>query len=428
MSSYNDAIRQIETSAQILNFSKKTIKKLQSLNHIHKAEIEIEKDGGDKIKAKAYRCQHNNLLGPYKGGIRFHPNVNEDEVKALAVWMSLKSAIVGLPYGGAKGGVRIDPKKLSKNELKSLSQRYVEAFADKLGPWLDIPAPDVNTDGQIMTWMVESFGHYLEKKGLRAIQNHKAAFTGKPVILGGSLGREEATGLGGFYILQELAKKLNKKPYETTLAIQGFGNVAYFFAKFAADAGFRVVAVSNSREGIYVEKSLNPEKTYECLKTQSSFENCACDEKTCHHRNGKIISNQELLALDVDILVPAAIDKVLNTKNISNVQASVILELANGPVTLAAEKQYLKNKNNLVVPDVLANAGGVIVSYFEWTQNLQGYYWSKDVVFNRLKEKINKAFFNVWEEYNNGEDKYSLRTAAYIVALKKLAEAKMLTE
>ena len=414
MSAFSDAMAQVAKAAKVLDLPQKTMETFQKPDRVITHTLEITMDNGKKRQFKAYRSQHNNLLGPYKGGIRYHLNVSEDEVKALSLWMTFKTAIAGLPYGGGKGGITLDPKTLSQAELKRLSHEYVTAFAPDFGPWKDVPAPDVNTDGQIMAWMVEAYRAYLETKGLSSLQNAAATFTGKPIILGGSQGREEATGLGGFYVLQGLMEKLGKKPTQTKVAVQGFGNVAYWFAKFAFDAGYKVISVSNSQAGVYNPDGLDPEKLLRSLADNS-------DWKACFKKVGTVITNEELLALKADILVPAAIDGVLRQDNIAQVKAPIILELANGPLTQEAEDLYLKKTDRLVVPDVLANAGGVTVSYFEWAQNLQGWYWDKQTVFERLKQKMDEAFEEVW----NGKQHYnvSLRTSAYIFALKRLTEA-----
>lgn len=421
MSSFLESVEILKNVGRRIGLSENLLDDISKPDRVLKSEIEIKLENGKTEKYEAYRSQHNNLLGPYKGGIRFHSEVDEDEVKALSLWMTLKTAIAGIPYGGGKGGVRVDPKKLSKTDLKNISVKYVEKFADYFGPWQDVPAPDVNTNSQIMAWMVDAYQSELRKKGFLSLENSQAAFTGKPIILGGSLGREEATGLGGFYVMEELMKKIDKKPYEITIAIQGFGNVSYWFAYFAVNAGYRVVAVSNSQEGIYVESGLSPEKTRDCQLRNNMLRECLCDNKSCSVANGSIISNEELLALNVDVLVPAALGEVINESNVADIKANIILEMANGPVTKRAEEVYLKNSNKLIVPDVLANSGGVIVSYFEWVQNLQGWYWDKETVFNRLHEKMKSSFENVWQESTLSGN--NMRESAYLFALKRIVEA-----
>jgi glutamate dehydrogenase (NADP+) len=422
MSSFDDSARLLGKAAKLIGISDSFLKAIKDPDRVIKHDVIYKRDkDGKSVRLQAFRSQHSNLLGPYKGGIRFHEEVDEDEVKALSLWMSLKTAIADIPYGGGKGGVRVNPKKLSEEELKQVSKSYAREFADVIGPWRDVPAPDVNTDGQIMAWMLSAYQKELEKSGLDRFENVQAAFTGKPTALGGSQGREEATGLGGFYALEKLMEKLGRKPYEVTIAIQGFGNVAYWFAYFAVRAGFRVVSVSNSKGGIYVERGLDPEKTIQCLQQTGQLGSCLCNDKGCSPKIGKAISNKELLELDVDVLVPAALGGVVNSSNVKDVKAPIILELANGPVDLDAENTFLSNSERIIVPDVLANGGGVIVSYFEWVQNLQGTRWDKEKVFKRLKLRMDSAFENIWEEKKAG--KTSMRMAAYIVALKKLVEA-----
>ena len=415
MYAFINAQQQIQKAGETLGLSREVLKKFQRLDRIIKKKIIVKLDNGKKEQFIAYRCQHSNLLGPYKGGIRFHPNVDEDEVKALATWMTIKTAVAGIPYGGAKGGVSIDPQKYSNQELKKVSQAYVEKMASFIGPWQDIPAPDVNTNGQIMAWMTAAYRKYLQKNNLAGLQNAQACFTGKPIILGGSQGREEATGLGGFYILEELMNKLKRKTRDITIAIQGFGNVGSWFAKFAYDAGYKVVAVSNSRGAIFAKKGLNIKKIF----AQSQKDN-----KFHIDKNVQQISNEELLELKVDVLIPAALEGVLTKNNIKKVKADIILEMANGPVTVEAEELFLTKKNRMIIPDVLANSGGVITSYFEWVQNLSANYWIKEEVFEKLHQKMRIAFNDVWEEMITR--KTSFRIAAYILALKRLIEAYLL--
>ncbi|MBT6898712.1 MAG: Glu/Leu/Phe/Val dehydrogenase, partial [Candidatus Pacebacteria bacterium] len=369
MNPHQQSVRQLEQVADLLRDQyqdsvefNQVIEKLKSPNQIIEGEIEVKMDDGSTKKFKAFRSQHNNARGPYKGGIRFHHNVNKEEVMALSTWMTWKCAVTGIPYGGGKGGVIVDPKKLSPKELQSLSRAYAEFIADYIGPWVDVPAPDVNTTPQIMAWMIDAYEGYLKANNRPLQENPLATFTGKPLGLGGSAGRTEATGLGGFFVFEKLVKKLgfdNKK--DVTVAIQGFGNVGYWFAYHAHQAGYKVVAVSDSKGGIYVEDGLDPVVTFKYKQDQGKLP-------------GKAITNEELLELDVDILVPAALENVITKDNAANIKAKAILELANGPTSPEAD-QILADNGVIMVPDVLANAGGVTVSYFEWAQNLQGYYW-----------------------------------------------------
>ena len=354
---------------------------------------------GKVLGHRAFRVQYNNARGPFKGGIRFHPNINEDEMKALAFWMAVKCAVVGIPYGGSKGGVAVDSSALSREELKRLSFAYADFIAPYIGPWQDVPAPDVNTDGQIMAWMLEEY----ERK---TSQQSPATFTGKPVELGGSQGRIEATGLGGVTVLKNYLNFLSSKKLSnqvTNIAVQGFGNVGFWFAKLASEAGFKVVAVSNSKGGIYNSKGLKIGKMADSFKPN--------------------ITNAELLALLVDVLVPAALENTLTKDNASAVRAKLVLEMANGPTTPEAEEILLK-KGIDVLPDVLCNAGGVTVSYFEWAQNLSGYYWPKERVLAEEKKVLTTAFANIYRVVS--QKKISYRQAAFILAVGRILEAMML--
>ena len=415
--------------------SERRWKRLMEHDRILKADLKIGSESHETHESHfiSFRVQHNNARGPYKGGIRFHPGVTEDEVKALSFWMSVKCAVADIPYGGAKGGVIVDPKKLTAAQLQELSRIYVRAFAEFIGPEQDIPAPDVNTNGQIMAWMLDE---YESHETHETHESHFAAFTGKPIELGGSQGREEATGFGGVIVLKELLNRLRnrnfqlpKRNQEISVAIQGFGNVGYWFAHFADQAGFKVVAVSDSRGGVYVPEGLNPETTLRCKEEKGHVAGCYCVGSVCDLKNGRPITNDELLALPVDILVPAALENSLNSQNVSKVKAKIVFEMANGPVTPAADK-ILAEKGILVVPDVLGNAGGVTASYFEWTQNRMGYYWTKEEVLEKLEKKMIEAFNGVWEEWQElGAGPWPLalgtnfRTAAYILGLGKILKA-----
>ena len=376
--------------------------------------------GKIKVRGKvfqAYRIEHNDARGPFKGGIRFHPNASLDEAQALATLMSLKCAVVGIPYGGGKGIVIVDPAKLSPEELKILSQEYAKLVTPFIGPWRDVPAPDVNTDGQIMAWMLEA---YEKEIGMQA----PATFTGKPVELGGSLGRTEATGQGGFYVLEAYLKRnsrfktLNSK---ITVAVQGFGNVGFYFAKIASEAGLRVVAVSDSSGGIYDKKGLNIDELTKLKEKLGSFAEAS---KTGSLKVGQeFITNEELLELPVTVLVPAALENAINKENMEKISAETVFEMANGPTTSEADR-YLNEKGVDVLPDILCNSGGVTVSYFEWAQNLNGYYWTKEKVNEELKKVTTKAFGDI-DEIKTGK-RVSYRKAANYLALKRIVDAMML--
>jgi len=415
---HQNAIKQLEKVAELLRSSYKNkekfdqiISQLKNPQNFFETKLEIKMDNGATQKFRAFRSQHNNARGPYKGGIRFHSNVSADEVKALSTWMTWKCAVVGIPYGGGKGGIIVDPKKLSESELEKLSKAYALWLKDKIGPKIDIPAPDVNTNGQIMAWMVEALGDG---------QDARATFTGKPVASGGSKGREEATGLGGVYILENLGKKLGfKNKKEVTVAIQGFGNVGYWFAYHASELGYKVVAVSGSNGGIYVKDGLDPNKTLECKNNKGNLNECLCINGRCNLDYGITISNEDLLKLKVDVLVPSALENVITKDNAKNIKAKSIIEMANGPITPEAD-EILAKKNIVVIPDVLANAGGVSVSYFEWLQNLADEKWSHDKVLRKLKPLMDGAFAKMWKMKE--KTGVSGRMAAYMGAVKSVVD------
>jgi glutamate dehydrogenase (NADP+) len=379
-----------------------------------KVYLPLKRDNGEIEIFRGYRIQYNNFLGPYKGGIRYFPEVNGDELNTLAFLMTIKCALVGLPLGGAKGGIRVDPKKLSEKELENLSREYVRKIYDFIGPDKDIPAPDVNTNAKIMDWMADEYLKISNSKDIKL----KATFTGKSVQNDGSEGREEATGKGGEIILERFIEKIGfKKPL--TVAIQGFGNVGYNLAKFLYQKGYKLVALSDSKGGIYSEEGFNPEMVMECKKEKGMISGCYCVGSVCDSRLGRDISNEELLELDVDILIPAALENVITEENADRVKAKVILEMANNPLTEEAD-EILNREGVIIIPDILANSGGVTVSYFEMLQNLNNEKWSKEKVFEELEKYLSKAFDEVWqikEKLN-----IDLRKASYIVALRRIYE------
>jgi glutamate dehydrogenase/leucine dehydrogenase len=432
---------QLSTAAAALKKSsqKKDQKALETVEVLRNPQrqvnvtIPVKMDNGSLTFFDGYRVQYNNYKGPYKGGIRFHPQVSIDEVKALSFWMAMKCAVADLPLGGGKGGVIVDPKTLSVKELERLSRGYAKAIADVIGPDRDVPAPDVNTTGQIMGWMVDEFVNYkirnskFETLKTGAKKALRGTFTGKLIKDGGSEGREEATGLGGLYVLQAvLAKKAqetkNKKQEskKLTVAVQGFGNVGYNVAKFLHEQGFQVVAVSDSKGGIYVPEGLDPVQTLKCKEKSGKLAGCYCDGSVCDVKKGKQISNEELLELPVDILVPSALENVITASNAAKIQAAVILEMANGPIAAEADPILFKRKIT-VIPDVLANSGGVTVSCFEWMQNLKGQHWTKVQVNRKLKAKMNDAVDAIWDA--SKELNVNLRTAAFVTAIRRITEA-----
>jgi glutamate dehydrogenase (NADP+) len=385
-------------------------------DRVLEVKVPVKLDG-ELVTFKGYRSQHNNNLGPYKGGLRFHPQVNKDEVMALSLWMSLKTALVGVPFGGGKGGIAVDPKQLTEKELENLSREYVRRIFEVIGPQKDVPAPDVNTNPKIIDWMMDEY--------IRLVKNSKkeiyATFTGKSKH--GLAGRTEATGFGGVAVLKQIAKKLNLNPKNTTVAIMGFGNVGYYFADFASKAGFKVIGVSDSKGGIVKRDSsegflsLDVPLVYECKNEKGSLAGCYCAGGVCDTRGGQMITNEELLQLPVDILVPAALENVITDNNMQNIKAKVIVEMANGPVSPKA-KHYLIKKGVFIAPDILANSGGVAGSYIEWEQNLKGKTYKKEDVLKRLEQMMQKAFENVWNVAE--KEKTNLPEASYLVALKRI--------
>jgi glutamate dehydrogenase/leucine dehydrogenase len=407
-----DSISALETEFADKDRLHQALTLLETPDHVHEGSLEIEMDNGERRSFQAFRSQHNNARGPYKGGIRFHPGVTREEVMALSMWMTWKCAVVGIPYGGGKGGVVVDPKELSTKELERLSRAYVNFLGDAVGPWVDIPAPDVNTTPQIMAWMVDEWQKFHAGKG-RLSENPLASFTGKPLELGGSQGRAEATGLGGVYVLEELFTVMNwPNKRDITIAIQGFGNVGYWFAHHAAARGYKVVAVSDSKGAVYVPEGMDPGQVLHTKENGGSLAD-----------SGQALTNEELLELDVDVLVPAALENVITSNNVENIKAKVIIEMANGPVSPDAESR-LHQRGTIVVPDVLANAGGVSTSYFEWVQNLQGYSWSLSEVLQKLEPLMVSAFADVWQLYKKND--YPLRRAAYAIAVKRVVESLIL--
>ena len=418
--------QQLKEIARVLKLKPSIFRKLEKPDRMIKFEIPIKMDNGKIKKFKGYRCQHNNALGPYKGGIRYHPCATEEGVLALATLMTWKCSLVGLPFGGAKGGVKVDPSKLSSRELEELSRGYVQKMFPWIGPNKDIPAPDVNTNPKIMAWMVDECIKKSCPKGARLARQNRAtkvkllgAFTGKPLDLWGIEGRKEATGYGGVVILKRLAKKLNFNPKKTTLAIQGFGNVGYYFADFANQEGYKILAVSEQEGGSCVKDGLDPIATLKCKEERGSITKCYCWKHVCDLRFGKAITNKELLEIDVDILVPAAVEGVITKKNAPKIKAKYIIEMANGPITSEAEK-ILEKRGIKIIPDILANSGGVIASYFEWLQSKQKRKWKKERVLRELSKILEKSFDEVWNLAK--EKNISYRKAALLLAIERVVE------
>jgi glutamate dehydrogenase/leucine dehydrogenase len=403
------AKRQLKLASKVLLDNKIESKKVRELvkelmqpQRTVNVYFPVRMDNGAEKIFHGIRVQYNNTLGPYKGGIRFHPQVGLQEVKALAFWMTMKCAVVGLPMGGGKGGVEVNPKELSLTELERVSRAYVRAIADVIGPNLDVPAPDVNTNAQIMNWMVEELAS-VKKVNRSDIQ---ATFTGKPVAQGGSEGREAATGQGGLFVLQWYLNRLDLSNKKLTAAVQGIGNVGYHTAKLLQAEDITVVAVSDSKGGLFDPRGVDVDQLYTSKQQRGFLDG-----------EGKKISNSELLSLPVDILVPAALEGVITEANADTIQAKVLLEMANGPVTPQADI-ILNRKEIVLLPDILANAGGVTVSTFEWEQNMKREHWSSRDIQSKLQQVMVEASERVYLLKQKLQTDY--RTAAYCSALARL--------
>lgn len=399
------ARKQVKTACDRLNADPAVYEILKSPQRVLEVAFPVKLDNGTVKTFTGYRSQHNNAVGPYKGGVRFHPNVNLDEVKALSIWMTIKCCVAGIPYGGGKGGITLDPRDYSEAELERIARAYSEAISPLIGEKIDIPAPDVNTNGKIMSWMVDAYENVVKKSA-------PGVFTGKPVEFGGSLARTEATGYGVNFAAVQALEKLGKDVKGATYAIQGFGNVGYHTGYYAHQSGAKVVAVSTVDVAIYNENGLDMEALFKEFQEKGFITNEA--------GYGKEISNAELLALDVDVLAPCALENQLTSENAGKVRAKIVVEGANGPTTPEADA-ILRQNGVLVVPDILANCGGVVVSYFEWVQNLQGYYWEFDEVQEKETVVLRRAFRDIWnlaQEYD-----VDLRTASYMMSIRRVEKA-----
>jgi len=400
-----NALKSLDEAAEILNLDPNIHEFLRKPKRTVIVSIPVKKDDGTVKVFTGVRVQHSNARGPYKGGIRYYPTVDVDEVTALAMLMTFKCAVTDLPYGGAKGGVACNPKELSKNELERITRRYTAMIYEVIGPYIDIPGPDVYTDAQTMAWIVDTYSQ------MRGVMTPEVA-TGKPLSLYGSLGRHDATSRGLVYIIKEFMKTVNKPLKDARIAIQGYGNVGYNAAKILYDEfGAKIVAVSDSKGGIYSEKGLNPHKVAEHKEktgTVVGFEGT------------KQITNEEVLTTPCDILIPAALENAVTKQIAEKVNALAVVEGANGPTTPEADR-VLKERKIVVVPDILANAGGVTVSYFEWVQNLKRETWSLEEVHAKLEAKMVKGFRDVLEASRKYEA--TMRQAAMAVAVQKVAEA-----
>lgn len=407
---YQNMLAVLEEAGDKLGMDKNDYITLRSPERELTVSIPVVMDDGHTEVFQGYRVQHSSSRGPCKGGVRFHPDADINEVKALAAWMTWKCAVVNIPYGGAKGGIRVDPAKLSKAELARLTKRYTAQILPIIGPERDIPAPDVNTDGQVMAWMMDAYSMF---KGYSV----PAVVTGKPLEIGGSLGRVEATGRGAMIALFKYLEKIGKDPKGLKIAVQGFGNVGSIGAKLMAEAGCKIVAVSDFGGTVYCPEGLNMEKAIAyAQKNNKSLGGFS-------EGGAKAITPEEFWALDVDVLFPAALENQINAGNAHSIKAKIILEGANGPTTVEADK-ILAEKGAVVIPDIFTNAGGVVVSYFEWVQNLDAFTWEEDEVNERLAKIMGRAFTELWDICQ--EKKVTLRMAAYMLALSRVVKAKKL--
>ncbi len=410
---FGDALTHLDRVSQFVDIDPEILECLRYPQSSIEVSIPVRMDDGSMEVFSGFRVRYNHSRGPTKGGLRYHPGVSLDEVKALAFWMTLKCAVVDIPYGGGKGGICVDPKQLSKLELERLSRGFIEKVVDFIGPDTDIPAPDVYTNAMIMGWMMDEYSKIKRRYSPDVI-------TGKPIALGGSLGRDDATGRGAYYCIKELENIRGWDPTQKTVAVQGFGNAGQHVAKLLHADGYRIVAVSDSKGGIYSEDGFDVPSLIHAKQQSHRVSAVYCDESVCEAVPAEHIDNQQLLALDVDILIPAALENVITADNVDSIKAPLIVEVANGPVDSHADS-ILAKREILVIPDVLANAGGVTVSYFEWVQNKAGYYWDIEKVHQRLHSKMTSAFSDVYHFMR--QNKCHMRMAAYAVALQRLEQA-----
>jgi glutamate dehydrogenase (NAD(P)+) len=401
---YDIAKDQLRKVAQTFAIDPNLINVLQECKKAIVVSVPVAMDDGNTRVFQGYRVTHNIARGPSKGGIRYHPDVTLDEVKSLAMWMTWKCALAGIPFGGAKGGVVCNPKQMSEGELQRMTRRFTSEIINEIGPERDIPAPDVGTDGRVMAWI---FDTYSMNKGHSVL----GVVTGKPLTIGGSLGREEATARGALYCVREAVRKKQMSLNGTRVAVQGFGNVGSYLAKFLTEDGATVIAVSDSATGLH-----NPQG----IDVQAAIAHKRETGSLAGFRGAGEISNEDLLLLDCDVLAPCALEQVITEENAAQVKAKIIVEGANGPITPTAD-DILEEKGVLVLPDILANAGGVVVSYFEWVQGLQEYFWKEAEVNAKLNDIVTRAFNETWQTMESRS--ISMRLAAYGLAVQRVAEA-----
>jgi glutamate dehydrogenase (NAD(P)+) len=403
---WETALAQLDEAAELMGLAPGVHATLRSPKRALIVSVPFRMDDGSTRVYQGYRVHHNITRGPAKGGIRYHPSVGLGEVKALAMWMTWKCAIAGIPFGGAKGGVAVDPKQLSRGELERMTRRYASEILPLIGPEKDIPAPDMNTNEEIMSWIMDT---YSMNRGYSA----PGVVTGKPVAIGGSKGRAGATARGVMYMIFSTLKALGLGIDEVTVAIQGYGKVGGHAAQLLHDAGCRVIAVSDAKGGLFSERGLDPEAINRHNVEAGTVVGYA---------GADAITNEELLELECDVLVPAAVESVISVKNADAVKAKVVCEAGNGPITFEGDKM-LTERGVFIVPDILANAGGVTVSYFEWVQDIQAYFWSEEDVNDRLRQIMERAFHEVYEL--STEKGLTMRQAAHWIGVGRVAEAHM---
>ncbi len=403
MSTFENSQKQLLEAIKAGGIPEKEIEFLKEPKRVIQVRFPVKMDDGSIKYFQGYRVQYNDARGPTKGGIRFHPQVDLDEVKTLAFWMTIKNAVVGIPYGGGKGGVIINPKEHSQAELERVSREFIKAIHDVVGPTKDIPAPDVYTNPQTMAWMLDEY-EKIKKEHLPGL------ITGKPLSIGGSEGRGYSTAMGGAYVLSEAASVMDIDPLTARVAIQGFGNAGMNMARILSEWGYKIIAVSDSSTGLYDEEGLKIEEVIEYKIKNKKLKGYPAKE----------ITNEELLEIETDILIPAALENQITKENADKIKAKLIVELANGPTTPEAD-EILRKKEIIVIPDVLANAGGVTVSYFEWVQNNYGYYWTEKEVLEKLEAIMTKSFKEIHEIVKEKDTSY--RQAAYILAVNRILEA-----
>lgn len=417
MSLFENTLKQIRNASAIMKLDKDIERIMSVPQRKIEMQVPVKMDDGTLKIFPAFRVQHNDYMGPYKGGIRYHQQVDAEEVLALSAWMTIKCAVVNIPLGGGKGGILVNPKELSEGEKERLTRRYIQLLAPAIGPDRDVPAPDVNTNAQIMEWIADEYSKIVGK-------DSPGVVTGKPVGKGGSEGRNEATAQGGVYVLNEYIHEKGLDPKDLKVVIQGFGNAGGVAAKLLTEDGYHVVGASDSQGGLVCSHGFNPNELMSCKIEKNSVKNCGLHVSEIHDLDGmscRMVSNEELLEQECDILVLAALENQITKENAGKIKAKIVLELANGPVNPEAD-EILKENGIVAIPDILANAGGVTVSYFEMLQNADGKYWSEERVKGELKDIMVKA----WKDVKCNAEKYAstLREAAFITALSRL-EAKI---